>query len=69
MTEPEKKMTIEDWCKEHGVTAKKSWTKRFEFVRKSPGFKIAIRWGRGGGISFYFGTNTHPWGKVYFFWY
>ena len=55
---------IREWAARKGRT----WSKRFEYVPKSPGFKIAVRWGKEGGVSFYFGTNTHPWGKVYFFW-
>lgn len=38
----------------------------FEYVPKYPGHKIYFRFGRF-EISLYFGTNTHPWGKVYIF--
>jgi hypothetical protein len=40
---------------------------RFEFVRKSPGYKFVIWWGREGELAFYVGTNAHRWGKIYFF--
>jgi len=44
----------------------KSWM-RFEIVPKTPGYKVSLFWGREGQFTLYFGTNTHPWGKVYFF--
>jgi len=40
---------------------------KFEFVRKRPGYKLTLWWGKTGQLTFYFGTNTHPWGKFYFF--
>lgn len=52
----------------------------FEFVRKSPGYKLTLWWGKKilhiadegvsiheGSCSLYIGTNSHPFGKFYFF--
>jgi hypothetical protein len=40
---------------------------RYEFIHKNPGYKISLLWGNEGQLTLYFGTNSHPWGKIYFY--
>lgn len=40
---------------------------RLEFVRKSPGVKLTLWWGKEGQATVYAGTHSHPFVKFYFF--
>jgi hypothetical protein len=34
---------------------------KLEFVRKHPGYKLALWWGKEGELALFIGTNSHPW--------
>ena len=56
-----------NWFAAEGEQGYKEGRMRFEICDKNPGIKASLFWGKEGQLTLYLGTNTHPWGKVYFF--